>query len=383
MNTNKPLIVIGAIADVASRRRMVEGIAHFIAQKDDWDVLCVTHTVETTSMGPLFRQADGIILAQESAADDASIAKMGKPSVVIGHTALHGNSVIMDEREIGAIAAEHFRSIGLRSAAFCGLTAPFSVQRRDGLAQRASRLGLGFTAYPRNVYAQMDNDPHELSPFHRWLTELPRPTGLLCTTCEVAHNVLHHCRRLDLRVPNDIAVLGVDDDELMCEITRPHLSTIDDGSFDAGYRAAQLLDTLLKDPGRRPTQIVVKPRPQVIARESTDLVFADSPAIGQALRYVRDHAYSQLDVSDILKHVPISRRALERGFARNVGRTVHQEILRLRLARARALLANTDLKLPHIAERSGFSSAGVMCNVFRRDLETTPAQYRRRSRSGG
>jgi LacI family transcriptional regulator len=139
----------------------------------------------------------------------------------------------------------------------------------------------------------------------------------------------------------------------------------------------------MHNPTRRPTQVMVKPRPQVIARESTDIVFADSRPIGQALRYVREHATSGMNVNDLLKRVPISRRALERGFLRNVGRTGHEEILRMRLARAKSLLASTDLKLPDVAERSGFSSAALMCNVFRRDVKTTPAQFRRSARSGG
>lgn len=370
-------------ADVGSRRRILEGIARYAQATDTWDILCATQAVTHAEMRPLLLQADGVLASRISMDETGVMQSLSCPWVAVGEDIPGSYRVTLDEAAIGGMAAGHFRSLGLRHTAYCGwANVAFAEARREGLRTAAESAGLSFHAYGRTIYAQMDSDPHELMPFQQWLRGLPKPVGLLCTVVEVAHVVLHHCRRLGIRVPQEIAVLGVDDDEVLCEITRPHLSTIDQAVDEVGYRAAQMLDRLMAGETLPRESVLVQPR-KVIARESTDLIFSDNPAIGQAVRYIRENLAEDLTVEQILKHVPMSRRALERGFVRNIGRTIHQEILRVRLERAKSLLATTELKTPDIAERCGLGSAAMLANVFRRELRMTPTEYRRAERTGG
>ena len=215
----------------------------------------------------------------------------------------------------------------------------------------------------------------------QWLGELPKPIGVMACNDDRGREVLEACRDARLLVPEQIAVVGVDNDELLCDLADPPLSSVALNAETGGYRVAALLDKMMRGQVRRKQTLVVEPL-HVIVRRSTDIIALDDADVASALRFLHDNAMRPIGVADVVRHVQLSRRSLEIRFQNAVGRTVHAEIQRVRIERAKQLLIETDLPIPKVAEATGFGSASYLGQVFRQILETTPARFRRKAREG-
>lgn len=216
----------------------------------------------------------------------------------------------------------------------------------------------------------------------RWVRGLPRPVGIFATNDIWGVQLAEVCLRADLRVPEDVAILGVDDDDLLCEFARPALSSIAVPAQRIGYEAAREVDRLLRGVQARSRPLLFPPL-GVIARRSTDILAIEDGEVAASLRFIRQHAYQPIRVTDLLRVVPTSRRSLERRFRKVLGRSILDEIRRVHVERASQLLAQTDLTLNSIAERSGFTDAKRFSTVFRQMVGMTPSAYRRRTMTRG
>jgi LacI family transcriptional regulator len=215
-----------------------------------------------------------------------------------------------------------------------------------------------------------------------WLESLPRPVGLMACNDPRARHVLEACQRLGLTVPGDVAVLGVDNDQLICELTRPPLSSIDQSARRIGYEAASLLDRMMT--ARReecdasegvPTKVVVPPI-GVVARVSTDTLASDDQAVVTMLRGLRSSPWQKPSVAKVAAAHGLSPGTLEQRFHNAVGRSIHAEFVRYRMQRLRRLVVETDLPLKTIAAQAGFPSLQYMTTFVRRHTGTTPARLR-------
>jgi LacI family transcriptional regulator len=184
----------------------------------------------------------------------------------------------------------------------------------------------------------------------------------------------------NLRVPDDVAVVGVDEDRLLCDMAYPPLSSVVLNLDRAGYQAAELLHGQMSGTIREPQRIPVEAL-WVMARRSTDIVAVEDRHLAAALRFIRDNFQQPITTDDVVGQLPISRRGLEIRMKRILGRSIHEEIQRSRLSWSKKLLVETELPAEKIAALSGFSSLSYMCSVFHRELDTTPAQYRRQFRA--
>jgi LacI family transcriptional regulator len=191
--------------------------------------------------------------------------------------------------------------------------------------------------------------------------------------------VLEACRAAGIRVPEELAVIGVDNDELLCEVADPPLSSISLNAEGVGYRAAELLDRMMRSNYRKPHRLVAEPL-HVITRRSSDTIAISDPEVAEALAFIHYHATETIQVDDIVQRLAISRRNLEIRFQQHVGRTLHAELQRVRLERARRFLAETDLPIPKISEAVGYNTPSYFIQVFRSEMGTTPARYRRQLR---
>jgi len=180
-------------------------------------------------------------------------------------------------------------------------------------------------------------------------------------------------------VPNEIAILGVDNDELLCELTSPPLSSVFPNAPRAGYEAAELLNRIMEGQKIGPKAHRIAPL-GVKVRQSTDVLAIDDRVIARALQFIREQACTGINVDDLLRAVPLSRRVLEQRFQRLLGRTPREEILNVRLNRAKQFLAETDLSLAQIAERTGFEHVEYLSVVFKRETGVTPSSYRTKLR---
>ena len=192
--------------------------------------------------------------------------------------------------------------------------------------------------------------------------------------------MLDACRLVGINVPEEIAVLGVNDDDLICELANPPLSSVIHNARRIGYEAAALLDRMLSGAKKIPDILV--PPLGVRTRQSTDLLAIEDPEIATAVRFIRENACDGIRVDDVLEHVALSRRAFELRFRKAIGRPPHEEIRRVQLERVKSLLVGTDYKLERIAELTGFSTAQYLAGLFRKVMHTTPGNWRREGRVG-
>jgi LacI family transcriptional regulator len=211
-----------------------------------------------------------------------------------------------------------------------------------------------------------------------WLKSLPKPVGLMACNDICGREVLQACAAAGLRAPDDVAVVGVDNDELMCELSNPPLSSIALDVEKAGYEAARLLDSLMS--GHFAGEHVVQVEPvYVVTRQSSEIMAPDDPNVATALQFIKTHAGQPIGVSHVVEHAGVSRRTLERRFARALGRSISSEITQCRLERAKRLLLETDLPSLRVAAGAGFGTVKTFNRVFRRAAGISPHRFRERA----
>jgi LacI family transcriptional regulator len=290
-----------------------------------------------------------------------------------------------DSEAIARMGAKHLLDTGLRRFAFCGFANhQWSAAREQGFTSMVTEAGYECSALRIGAANWMkrpnwmESWAHDRPILADWLRSLPKPVGLMAANDACGREVLQVCTAERIQVPDEVAVVGVDNDEMMCELSTPPLSSVALDMVKAGYESARLLDALMG--GQRVAKRVVWVEPtHVVHRRSSDVIVQEDKAIGGALRYIREHARHPVSVSEVSEAVGISRRALERRFLAALGRTILDEITRGHLARARQLLVETDLPCYQIAEEAGFGSLKSFNRTFRKAERMTPLRFRQHS----
>jgi LacI family transcriptional regulator len=303
------------------------------------------------------------IVNLRSAILDVSYPRVGSDNVAVAH-----------------LGAEHLLDLGLKHFAFCNTPRGFHLghdARADAFAEVVGRAGCRCHTYAAVSVPGRDTWAKEQRHLSRWLRSLPKPVGIMACNDEKGVEVLTACRQAGVRIPDEVAVLGVDNDEALCDLSLPPMTSIDVNAEQIGYESAALLDRMMSgEPG--PADAVSVPPRGVVARPSTNTLFSGDAEVDRAVAFIRENAARRLLVSDITNHVSVSRALLEPRFKRGVGRTIHQEIQRVRLNRAKALLVGSALPIKQVAAAAGFASVPYLTRVFHRATGETPAEYRRR-----
>ncbi|MGC9995129.1 MAG: DNA-binding transcriptional regulator [Terriglobia bacterium] len=283
---------------------------------------------------------------------------------------------------IARMAATHLMDQSLRHFAFCGFHGcawsscreeVFSHCLNDqGFECHTHRIELGNWMHLPNWIEDWELEQRILLD---WLKSLPKPVGLMACNDICGREVLQACAAAGLRVPDDVAVVGVDNDELMCELSTPSLSSIALDVEKAGYEAARLLDSLMS--GHLGVEQVVQVEPvYVVTRQSSEVMTLDDPSVAAALRFIKDHAAQPIAVSHVIERVGVSRRTLERRFARVLSRSISSAITQCRLERAKRLLLETDLPSYRVAAGAGFGTIKTFNRIFRRAAGVSPKHFR-------
>jgi LacI family transcriptional regulator len=284
--------------------------------------------------------------------------------------------------DIARMAAAHLAERGLRRFAFCGFVGCAWSSRREEVFSH-DLLDLGFQCQTYRIELAnwmqqpgwIENWEDEQPVLVDWLKSLPKPVGLMACNDICGREVLQACAAAGLRVPDDVAVVGVDNDELMCELSSPPLSSVALDLEKAGYEAATLLDNLMS--GRLTEGHIVNVEPTyVVARQSTEVIVQEDGHVASALRFIRDHAAQPIGVPEVVEHLGVSRRTLERKFSRALGRSIAAEITHSRLERAKRLLLETDMPSHRVAVGAGFGSVKTFNRVFRRAAGVPPKEFR-------
>ncbi len=367
----------------AFKRGILRGIARFVRQRGRW-IFDWPQGVPGKDASLETWEGDGVIARVHSEDVAEMVRRTGAPAVdVSGALADSGfPRVLPDERVVGRLAAEHLIDLGIRRLAFVGVPGRgYSDLRGAGFAEAAAEADRPCTFYePGPGIPPGGRWPEEAADMADWLASLENPVGVLAPGDTRGWQVAEACRRAGLRIPEEVALVGVDNDELVCDLCNPPLSSVAVPWNRIGFEAAELLDGLMGGaaPPGEPIRI---PPLRVVARQSSDVLAIDDREVAAALRFIRQHASEPIRVEDVLTEVPVSRRSLERRFRRSAGRTISAEIRRAHLDAAKRLLAETNLSMPEVARASGYRYPQRLSTVFKRGTGLTPTEYRHRFRS--
>lgn len=361
-------------------RGLVEGIGRYVEEHGPWSI----YFEERGLLDPLPKwlknwQGDGIISRTVRKADIERLQATHLPVVELyANPGLGLPRAYPDQSAIARLAAEHFLDRGFRRFAFfCTDRAWWMNERRDVFVAELQRSGFACECFPahgqRDLAPPTQSDQREVA---RWLSSLPKPCGVFCASDLYAARLLDACRTIGIAVPEEIAVLGVDNDPVICSVTFPSLSSIELGSRRIGYEAAALLDHMMS--GQQPTPGEVRMPPErVVCRQSTDVLAIEDPDVARAIRYIREHAANGLRIEQLAEATGICRRTLQQRFQRCLQRTPKHEILRVQMERAKLLLCETDMPVETVCQRSGFVSFKYFARAFHRVTGMTPRGYRK------
>ena len=283
-----------------------------------------------------------------------------------------------DNARIARMAFEHFWERGIRSFAFCGLpdtNEHYLEQRKNAFQRLAEAADCPCQVFPSRSSCQTVADwKQEQSQLVVWLKGLLKPVGVLACSDERGCRVLSGCGQAHLRVPDEVAVVGIGNDPVLCEMCIPTLSSIDLDAPRIGYEAAALLDRLMQRFKPPTDPLRIEPL-QLVARGSTEVLAVGDPEVRAALEFIREHGCDGIRVSDVMREVGMSSSTLERKFKSFLGSTPKAELLRIQIERAKQLLAESDWTLKELAQRCGFSSDKYFSDAFYRELGIRPGTY--------
>lgn len=335
-------------------------------------------------------EGEGIITRMENRAMAGVLRRLRVPTVYLREVPLNlkFSSVLTDNAAISRFAFEHLQERGFRHYAFCGFNgADYSDERRDSFSQLVSETGLpchvfGASPSERNLSTAKYEEEglKDGQSVAGWIQQLPKPVGLMACNDMRGQEVLNACRAADVAVPDEVAVIGVDNEEELCELSDPPLSSVVPNTQRIGYDAASLLDRMMQGRKLQPQRFLVEPI-GVITRSSTEVLAIEDRQIAAAARYIREHACEGIDVGDVIKVAAMSRSTMERRYSKVMGHSPKSDILRSRLNRAKQLLAETDFPLALIAEKIGLKHTEYLGRIFKKKIGLTPARFRSRSRA--
>jgi len=321
---------------------------------------------------------DGILMREPK--NIMKIIEMGIPTVSFTYSRDRFPkiaNVIIKNEEIGKMGAKHLLERGFRQFAYCGFDRWWwSRKRRQSFAKTVSDAGCETYFYkPRFSKAKIDWNK-ESRAIADWLTVLPKPIGLMACNDDCGQVIMEACKTVDMRIPDDVAIVGVDDDKLICDLSHPPLSSIALNVEKSGYDAAALLNKIMNGEKLEKSDLYIRPV-RVVQRQSTDVLTIDDADVVEAIRYIRSHAANPICVNDVVNAVSLSRRVLEKRFREILKHSIHNEIRHTRIEKIIHLLTETQMSISQIAHTMGFPDAAHISRYFCKEKGVSLAAYRK------
>ena len=379
---NKPPQVALIIeSSVSYGRGILRGIARYLSSHHRWSLFFEQH--ELGSPPPTWLASshwDGILTRPTDPALARRLHKMDVPVVDLNdlHEDLKLPWVGSSHRTIGCLGANHLLERGFRHFAFCGFSQElWAQQRRDGFREVIEKEQL-----PVPVYESFWRGPSvlrwdlDIEQIGEWIKALPKPVGIMACNDLRALHLLDACHRVGVLVPEEVSIVGVDNEEILCELCNPPLSSVEPDTDLIGYQAAELLESLMAGQTPPRQRIFIDPV-RVVTRRSSDTLAIKDRIVAADLRFIQEQALHGCAVTDVIKHIRVSRSFLERRFRQYLKRSPQAEIRRVQISRIKQLLTETDFTLEKISELSGFEHPEYMSVVFKRLVGQTPGHYRK------
>jgi len=379
-----PKVALFLATNEKNGRDKLQGILRYVRLHTPWNIHIVENRIGEQKLGDLREWgATGVIVARmpESV---RTVARARVPTVVLDSRTLYARQladasfVTCDSEVIGRAGAEFFLKQGFKNFAYVADTEPWdwSVLRGRAFCGRVSEEGLACDVYDGGTEKRSDwaRDEKRLA---RWLAELPKPCAVLAARDGRARQVLEACLAAGLEVPGDVALLGVDNEEILCENSSPTLSSIQPDSEEAGYRAADLLERLMRGSLRKSQTLSYGVR-QIVARESSRSARATDRRLLRGLEFIRLNAGEGVAVADVASHMGVSRRMAELLFRKHAGCSILDSVQQTRLGRLKTFLSETSLPIGQISAQCGYQTEMHAKRVFKRMTGMTMSQFRKR-----
>jgi LacI family transcriptional regulator len=361
--------------------QVIRGIARYAEKHAHWHLLIDPRDHEQRSAIPDGWRGDGVIARISSRFQMDQLREKRLPVVNIDdvYDQLDGvGTVLTDETERARLALEHLVDRGFRKfAVFSPPSHRYSKKRSEAFIKAAAGSGYECHEYlPGYRAGRKIGFEEQQRRVNRWLASLPRPISIVAVDSDRARQLAEICHFAGVRVPDDVAILAEDTDDLLCEVSTPPLSSISIACERIGHEAAAMLHRMIAGEAPPKQPLLIAPH-GVVSRQSTDVLSIDDPTVVRALRYIHAHSHHGIVVNDVLRELPISRRSLEIQFRYYLGRSPAEEIRRIRLDRGKKLLGRRELSISEIALACGFSNATRFGVAFRKCFGTTPRSFRK------
>lgn len=376
-----PTILIAIDPWPGYRRELISGALQYAKQHTAWRLLPDWRQSYRNATAAGLPPVDGMLTIRQRSPLVAELMKRGVPAVGIHHQSVDNVmdvTVHRDSAAIGRMAFDHLAGLGFKHLACIDIQATVLMHEEfEAFVAAADEAGIDCRTRVLDAeFRYQDTNLIALTgQWEQWVRDLPRPIGIYSPRLEIARTIAFACHRQGVLVPEEVAILGGAGDDLASGLSIPPISSVDRNLQASGYEGARLLDLLLRGKPLPDPPTLIKPL-GIIQRQSTDILAIDHPAVAQAMRVIRDQACEPLTVGKLLRQVPLGRRALEQAFKRIVGRTLTEEITRVRMQRARLLLTETDLSITEIADRCGYDHASRFSHAFKRHHDLPPLRYR-------
>ena len=339
------------------------GLASVLKWAKKWEADAIIAQFNDDDDVDLFRQNGIVALAQDFKSRFSTIP-----------------NITSEYKLTGRMAADFFLQKGFRNFAFYGYrNVVWSEERCTGFRERIIEYGFGDNFYDYRKQPLENLWYYESEPLADWIKSLPHPIALMACDDTQANRIMEVCRVLGIRIPEEIAVLGVDNDEIICSLSEPPLSSVSLNIEKGGYEAARLIDTLISDEKATCEDVIIHPV-TIVNRLSTDIYATDNPAILAALKYIHLNLANKINVEDVVRQVPLSRRLLEMRFRQATGKSIYQYLFDLRMERFSQLLLASDAPIAELAVQVGLPDSKNLARQFKQYKGCVPAEYRKQNR---
>jgi len=384
---NRPRVALLVETSGGYGRNVLAGVAEYSRLQGYWSFYLLPRAHDQSLPDMKMWRGTGIIARIESPHVARTIAAAKVPLVgldvapeiagLFGRPGL--SEVHPDPKSTARLAFEHLQERGFRNFAFVGVRDQIWSQERETAFVELARNQADASCAVCNLVEHSRARQYGLDQkrLGNWLKGLPKPVGIMTCNDDCGREVLDAALLVGLGVPDDVAVIGVDNDQVLCDLCNPPLTSVIPNARRAGYEAAALLHRMMAGESPPPQTILIEPV-GVVTRQSTDVVAVSDRQVAAAVRFIREHACEGITVEQVLKAVPMSRTLLERRFKKLLGYTPHDHILRVKIERVKTLLTSTDLSMVQIAERTGFEHVEYLSVSFKRASGESPSSYRSR-----
>ena len=378
---NTPRIILDVDVSRGFDRNMLSGIARYSALNGPWTFYRNTpaylESRPDLNLHDLAAwQPDGAICSIVHAQEIESL-EIPMIGYDLGNYSGPIPRVCSNHAETGRLAAQHLLDLGLCNFAFCGFNSlNLSHERYQAFCAEIEKAGASVNMYngPDKATAWTEEEPL----IKEWLRSLPKPIGLFCVNDDRAVSIIEACRELEFSIPEEISILGADDDEHICELENPPLTSVRISSDQAGYKAAELMHRMMQGSEKMEGQLIVAPATGISARQSTDILMVRNTEVRKALRFIRENVNKSIRVTDVVAATALSHRSLNDQFHKELGTSIGKQLTRARINYIIRLLTDTSMRIQEVASTVGYDDDRHFSRYFKRATGLTPKAYRRK-----